>query len=199
MGLPVGFALGADVAGFPSAVVLGAGWAGAIVGGGGWLRAVLWPPHAESSNVPPTIRISEARAEHAKNRAARVEQACPASAALLTSCFEGARLEPRQKSRPFILVITRERDGGRRSDRPSATEGSAFLELRPRLSFNRRSTEPHLGFSPRKAWSTDASGAQLSASSAGFRVPSIRRPGSSSRWRCAARCWNARGSPAPVR
>ena len=191
MGLPDGFELGEGVTGFPAAVVLGAGSTGAAIGGGGggWLRAALCPPHAESSSIAVAIKISEAR----------VERAFPASAALLTSCFEGARLEPRQKRRPFILVITREREGGRRSDRPSATEGSAFLELRPRLSFNGRSTEPRALFSPREDCSTSASTPQFSASSAGFRVPSVRRPGSASRWRCAAHCSNARESPAPVR
>src|SRR5271165_3760531 len=131
MGLPDGFSVGGGVAGFPSAVVLGAGAAGTIVGGGGggWLRAVLCPPHAESSSVAATIKINQARVKHAKTSAASVEE---------------ARVE------------------------------QAFRPARD------RGTETRL----------------LSASSAGSGVPSIRRPGSSSRWRCAAPCSNARGSPA---
>src|SRR5271157_4516118 len=38
----------------------------------------------------------------------------------------------------------------------------------------------------------------LSASAA-CRPPSFRRPGSASRWQCAAPCWSGRGSQAPLR
>src|SRR5271157_3710993 len=37
------------------------------------------------------------------------------------------------------------------------------------------------------------------SASAACRPPSFRRPGSASRWQCAAPCWSGRGSQAPLR